>query len=69
MAVDEEVEGKNEREVKTQKKVEDSSASLPRGPPPSWEEWKRTSFSQAGGAEEVRASSSAREPMLSHIML
>ncbi|XP_038554578.1 inaD-like protein isoform X2 [Micropterus salmoides] len=53
MAVDEEVEGKNEREVKTQKKVEDSSASLPRGPPPSWEEWKRTSFSQAGGAEET----------------
>ncbi|XP_070764765.1 inaD-like protein [Enoplosus armatus] len=52
MAVDEEVEGGEEEEVKTQTKVEESTGSLPRKPPPSWEEWKLTSSRRARGAEE-----------------
>uniref|UniRef100_A0A4W6CYE4 PATJ crumbs cell polarity complex component n=1 Tax=Lates calcarifer TaxID=8187 RepID=A0A4W6CYE4_LATCA len=47
MAVDEEVE-----EVKTEEREEERMSSLPRKPPPSWEEWKLSSSSRAG-AEEV----------------
>uniref|UniRef100_UPI0037E77C11 protein scribble homolog n=1 Tax=Semicossyphus pulcher TaxID=241346 RepID=UPI0037E77C11 len=56
MAVDEEREEgkKKEVEVKRQEKVEESTGSLPRKPPPSWEEWKLNSLSRARGAEETR---------------
>lgn len=60
MAVDEEVEGEKEEEVKMQEKAEESTGSLRRNPPPSWEEWKLTSSSQARGAEEVRVCSAPR---------
>ncbi|XP_044054877.1 inaD-like protein isoform X2 [Siniperca chuatsi] len=57
MIVDEEVEGEKEEEeeeeVKTQEKVEESTGSLPRKPPPSWEEWKLTSSGRSRGAEET----------------
>ncbi|XP_030266769.1 inaD-like protein isoform X2 [Sparus aurata] len=49
MAVDEEVEVEKEEEVRTQ----ESSSSLPRKPPPSWEEWKMMSSSLSRGAEET----------------
>ncbi|XP_074492726.1 inaD-like protein isoform X2 [Sebastes fasciatus] len=54
MAVDEEVEveEEKEKEVKTQEKVEESVSSLPRKPPPTWEEWKLSS-SRSRGAEET----------------
>ncbi|XP_070689077.1 inaD-like protein [Pempheris klunzingeri] len=45
MAVDEE-----EEEEETKEKVEESTGSLPRKPPPSWEEWK---LSLSRGAEET----------------
>lgn len=50
MAVDEEVEVEKEEELRMQ----ESSSSLPRKPPPSWEEWKMMSSSLSRGAEEVR---------------
>lgn len=53
MAVDEEVERGKEEEV------EEGTGSLPRKPPPSWEEWKLASSGRARGAEEVSAWSSA----------
>ncbi|KAK5869242.1 hypothetical protein PBY51_023976 [Eleginops maclovinus] len=58
MAVDEDVqvevdEDEGEKEVKMQDKVEESMGSLPRKPPPSWEEWKLNSSSRAGAAEET----------------
>ncbi|XP_059197112.1 LOW QUALITY PROTEIN: inaD-like protein [Centropristis striata] len=58
MAVDEEVEEEKEvveevkEEVKMQQRVEESVGSLPRKPPPSWEEWKLSTSSRSRGAEE-----------------
>ncbi|XP_041791868.1 inaD-like protein [Chelmon rostratus] len=46
MAVDDEVERGTEEEV------EEGTGSLPRKPPPSWEEWKLASSGRARGAEE-----------------
>lgn len=55
MAVDEGLEGENEEEEeKVKEKVVESTGSLPRRPPPSWEEWKLASSRMARGAEEVR---------------
>ncbi|XP_076582918.1 inaD-like protein isoform X2 [Chaetodon auriga] len=56
MAVDEEVEGAKEEEAKMQEKVEESTGSLHRRPPPSWEEWKLSSSGRARGAEEAATS-------------
>uniref|UniRef100_A0A3Q3KIE4 Uncharacterized protein n=1 Tax=Monopterus albus TaxID=43700 RepID=A0A3Q3KIE4_MONAL len=53
MAVDEE----EEEELKVQDGAEDRMGSLPKKPPPSWEEWKRSSSSWAG-PEEVSVWSS-----------
>ncbi|XP_041647832.1 inaD-like protein isoform X2 [Cheilinus undulatus] len=54
MAVDEEGEEETKEEVKKQQKEEAITGSLPRKPPPSWEEWKLSSSKQARGAEEIR---------------
>ncbi|XP_062271243.1 inaD-like protein [Scomber scombrus] len=56
MAVDEEVEEAVEEMLqmkKMEETVEERMSSLPRKAPPSWEEWKRTSSAQEGGAEET----------------
>ncbi|XP_042372036.1 cilia- and flagella-associated protein 251-like, partial [Plectropomus leopardus] len=53
MAVDEEV--KEVEELKRPEKAEESVGSLPRKPPPSWEEWKLSSLGRARGAEECRS--------------
>lgn len=55
MVVDEEVEKKEEEE-----RIEKSMGSLPRKPPPTWEEWKLTSSRGSRGAEEVREWSQCR---------
>ncbi|KAM7387821.1 hypothetical protein PAMP_024034 [Pampus punctatissimus] len=52
MVVDEEEE-EEKVEVKIEEKVEERMSSLPRRVPPSWEEFKLSSTSQAGGAEET----------------
>ncbi|KAM3619195.1 uncharacterized protein V6R79_004419 [Siganus canaliculatus] len=48
MAVDEELE---KQEVKKQEKMDERMSSLPRKPPPSWEEWKSSSLSR--GPDEL----------------
>ncbi|XP_029285116.1 inaD-like protein isoform X2 [Cottoperca gobio] len=56
MAVDEDEvdeDEEKEEEVETQEKVEESMGSLPRKPPPSWEEWKLNSSLRARGTEET----------------
>ncbi|KAM6938811.1 inaD-like protein isoform 2-T2 [Lycodopsis pacificus] len=62
MAVDEDLEEEEEEEVKTQTQetVEESVGSLPKRPPPSWEEWKLTS-SLSSRAEEKQEELSERE--------
>uniref|UniRef100_A0A3B4VFU2 PATJ crumbs cell polarity complex component n=1 Tax=Seriola dumerili TaxID=41447 RepID=A0A3B4VFU2_SERDU len=57
MAVDEEEE--EEEKVKIEEREEERKGSLPRKPPPSWEEWKLASSSR-GGPEEVRVQGSVR---------
>lgn len=61
MAVDEDMEAKEKKmreEVK--RNVEESRSSLPRRPPPTWEEWKLSASRKARGAEdEVRLRSRA----------
>ncbi|XP_068447281.1 inaD-like protein isoform X2 [Clinocottus analis] len=61
MAVDEDLEEVQEEEVmKTQEKVDESVGSLPRRPPPSWEEWK-LSASRSSRAEEEELSEKEEE--------
>ncbi|XP_039984387.1 inaD-like protein [Xiphias gladius] len=56
MAVDEveEEEEEEEKEVKTDEREKERTASLPRQPPPSWEEWKLSASSRAGPEESWR---------------
>lgn len=55
---EEEVEGRemavDEEEVEEEEKAEQKGDSLPRKPPPSWEEWKLASLGRTRGAEENR---------------
>ncbi|XP_022614755.1 inaD-like protein [Seriola dumerili] len=52
MAVDEEEE--EEEKVKIEEREEERKGSLPRKPPPSWEEWKLASSSRGGPEESWR---------------
>lgn len=53
MAVDEEVEAEKKKE-EVMERVKESTGSLLRKPPPSWEEWKVASLKTAREAEEVK---------------
>lgn len=53
MAVDEDMEAKEKKMMEEVKRnVEESRSSLPRRPPPTWEEWKLLASRKARGAEE-----------------
>ncbi|XP_031731163.1 inaD-like protein isoform X2 [Anarrhichthys ocellatus] len=60
MAVDEDLEEEEEVKTKKQETMEESVGSLPKRPPPSWEEWKLTS-SWSSRAEEKQEELSGRE--------
>lgn len=61
MAVDEAADEEMEEAARTRRRAEERMGSLPRKPPPSWEEWKVASSGRAG-PEEVSSTTGLLDP-------